>query len=436
MPFTPEQIIEASRLIEERVGLAIYTQMRGTLEDILIAQASENPRDYLNALRDSAETSPIWQALLDALTIGETYFLRDRTHFQVLRQQILPQLIADRRNSERLEINLWSAGCATGEEPYSLAITLHELLPDIDKWKINLIGTDINGKALQTAQRGVYRKWAFRHTDSDFQTRYFDPVPDGLQIKPHIRNKVIFRHANILEPTIYQFDVILCRNVMLYFGVKHSKQAEIMFFNTLSPGGWLLLGQAEAIHYTREFWTTHLYEGAPIYQKPIKPAVIHPVKQQEAKPTPHINDSDDENLLRQLIFQRPDHVQAYILLANSLANRQQFLEAHKQIDTALEIDPLAADGYYLRAVLHLEEGDTQAARKSLREALYCRRDHPLAAFLLGNIYAQEGEEIQAKRQWRNASQSIANLKPDVPVSEISNITVAQLNKLLSHHLQN
>lgn len=226
----------------------------------------------------------------------------------------------------------------------------------------------------------------------------------------------------------------------MYFSVKHSQQAEIMFFNTLLPNGWLLLGHAEAIHYTRELWTTHLYEGAPIYQKPLKPRtqpdIVYPMKQADVSPPMHIDDTDDENLLRQLIFERPDHVQAYILLAHLLANRQQILEAHKQIDAALEIDPLAADGYYLRAVLHLEEKDTQAARKSLREALYCRRDHPLAAFLLGNIYAQEGEVILAKRQWRNASQSIANLKPDAPVSEISNITVAQLNKLLSHHLQN
>ncbi|GAB4310920.1 MAG: protein-glutamate O-methyltransferase CheR [Phototrophicales bacterium] len=445
MQFTLEQI---SQLIEKRTGLAVQAQLGNVLDDILITQAGGNLKAYLSHLKDEPETSSIWQNLLDALTIGETYFLRDRAQFQLIKTQLLPQLILRRRQQNQLELHLWSAGCASGEEAYSLAITLHELLPDIDTWKITLIGTDINDKALQTAQRGVYRQWAFRHTDVNFQQRYFIPTPNGLQIKPHIQNMVSFQQANLLHPCPRKFDLILCRNVMLYFNPIYAQQAEMILHDALLPEGWLIISQAETLHYNRAYWQMTIIDNIPIFQKrsPSPYQLTASIPQPKPEPPPlaippaiqtlyHNDPLAAEHALHQWLMQYPHHAQAHILLANLLANRQKILEAHQHLDLALELNPLSADGYYIRAMLHLEEGNPAEAKKSLREALYCQRDHALAAFMLGSLYAKENKIDLAIRQWRKAQQLITHFKPDDRVSDISDLRVNQLRSLIASNLK-
>lgn len=450
----------ASTLIEERTGIAVYTQLRGTFAELLVELAEGDIARYLDRLEESAETAPIWQTLINALTIGETYFLRDRSHFHLLRTHIFPEIIRKRRDQGSRHINVWSVGCATGEEPYSLAITLYELLPDIEDWTIRLIGTDLNPHALHIARRGIYRKWAFRHTDLDFQGVYFDPTPRGLQIKSHIRQLVTFRHANLLDgPPLPQLDLILCRNVLLYFSTGRTLQAETMFYNALVPGGWLFLGQAEVLHHQREQWVTHIFPGSPVYQKPNAPLDIPPgefaykhhttMTAQIVGPNgkSELATYDDavlalqeeiydeaESILSGLLAHHPDHAAAHTLLAYILANRNHLPKAQAEIDAALELDPLLADAHYLQAVLFMEEGRAEKAYKALRAALYCQRNHPLASFMLGNLHAQAGELIKATRFWENTHTAIARLTPDSPISDISQITAGQLELLVKEQL--
>ena len=457
--------MRANKLIEERTGIATYTQLQGSLDDLLATLAPQgNILAYLDQLKDAPESAPIWQPLINELTVGETYFFRDRSHFHILRSYILPELIKKRRAEDMLHLSIWSVGCATGEEPYSLAITLHQLLPDIAKWSIRLIGTDINADALHTARRGVYRKWAFRHTDPEFQDNYFDQDPGGLQIKPHIRRIVSFRHDNLFNKiTQPQYDLILCRNVLLYFSNARKFQAESLFFDALTSGGWLLLGHAETLRYQPEQWVTHLFPGTPAYQKPGQAHKVEPGKPVVKKHTrtfPKVRDEDAKNgahrrityedavsaiqqeayekaeeLLSDLLAAQPDHASAHTLLAHIYANRNHITRAHSQIETALEIDPLLANAHYLQGLLFLEEDRTQDAFQALNAALYCQRNHPLASFMLGNLYAQAGELVKANRYWENTHAAIDSLTPDSPVCDISHITAGQLEALVSEQLE-
>src|SRR5690606_26943710 len=165
-------IDEFSALIEQRTGLSAATRFRADLQDILSELAGDDMPGFYRTLRQSQPTAPAWQAVVRALTIGETYFFRDMDTFRLLREKVLPPIIQPRRAAKQLELTIWCAGCATGEEPYSVAITLLETLPDLYRWKINLIGTDINAAALEQARAGVYRDWAFRHCPADFRPRY------------------------------------------------------------------------------------------------------------------------------------------------------------------------------------------------------------------------------------------------------------------------
>ena len=451
-------ILQASAMIEQRLGIAVHTQFRGALDEILLSLSGGDVANYIQRLENCRETDETWQNLVDALTIGETYFLRDKTHFDLLRNQVLPEIIERHRKAGQLNINIWSVGCSTGEEPYSMGITLYELLPDIDRWTIHLLGTDVNGRALHAARRGVYRKWAFRHTDFDFQSRYFDPAPEGLQIKPIIRQRVTFQHANLFTPSVRPlFDLILCRHVLLYFNDEHTRRAELLLYSALAPGGWLLLGQSETVHGSAHLWTMNRYPIAPIYQKPATSVGQRPAsynRQLNAKKTTselnalmlvtyqeavaaiqHEEHEAAEALAQDLLSFDPKYPLAHVLLAGIEANRQNALAAHNRLDTALELNPLLADGYYLRALLFMEENDTNSARKALNAALYCRRYHPLALFMLGNVHAQTGELKRAMRYWETTRRAIAHLSPEDPVSDISPITAGQLTSMAGQHLE-
>jgi chemotaxis protein methyltransferase CheR len=453
----PALIRQASAMIEKRIGIAVHTQFRGALDEILLSLSGGDVAAFIEALDTSREAGPDWEALVDALTIGETYFLRDKNHFRLMRKNIFPAIINKHRNQGDLTINVWSLGCATGEEPYSLAITLSELLPDINNWTIRLLGTDINGKSLHTARRGVYRKWAFRHTDLDFQRTYFDPVPKGLQIRPFVREMVSFQHANLFTPTpSLQFDLVLCRHVLLYFSEEHTQKAEAMIHNTLAPAGWLILGQSETLRSNPDLWTMDQFPGLPVYQKPqlidksiyttaTKPLaekkttdelrVIALTAYQKAVIALQQEDYDvAENLLNTLLEVDPEHTLGHVLLASIEANHQRVMDAHTRLDTALELNPLLADGYYLRALLFMEEDETDAARQALNGALYCDRYHPLALFMLGNVLAQMGQIRRATRYWETAHRAIAHIPSDDPVSDISNMSAGQLDAMVQKHL--
>ena len=453
-------IREAAALIEERIGIAVHTQLRGSLDDVLHTLSNGNMREYINKLKTSRETSPTWKELVETLTIGETYFLRDENHFRILREHLLPNLIKKRREENRKTINIWSMGCASGEEPYSLAITLMELIPDSNSWSIQIIGTDINSKSLHAARVGFYRKWAFRHTTIDFQRRYFEPATNGLQIKNTIKNMVTFQHANLFRVSAMPpFDLILCRNVLIYFSETHTQQAETRFYDCLAPNGWLILGQSESLHHKPQRWITNQFPGFPIYQKPPKRVpdtgtlrrrlyttleqkrstaelrAIILATYEDAVNSVHNEDYEGaEKIITHLLNTQPEHAAAHVLYASVLANNNRTKEAHKQLDIAIELDPLIADAYYLRALLYLEEDENTLASESLSAALYCQRRHPLASYILGNLHAGNGDLKRATRHWENALKSVNSLREDSPISDINNMTAGQLEALITEQL--
>ena len=172
-------------------------------------------------LEQSRTDSPLWDRVISGLTVGETYFMRDSAQFAALRQDILPELIRRRQKERRLRI--WSAGCASGEEPYSLAMVLSELIPDWERWSVLILGTDINKQSLARARQGLYKKWSFRQCDPGVSGRYFTPQEQRFQIKPDIARRVSFAYLNLAEDTYPSLitntcamDLILCRNVAIY----------------------------------------------------------------------------------------------------------------------------------------------------------------------------------------------------------------------------
>ena len=174
---TPAELREMQNFIAAKSGLNFQ---RYKTEDLLAAlneRLSELPhfegfQGYFENLRRAAEDGRELRTLLSRLTVGETYFLRNRPQFSVLRDYLVPDLVK-RKRELGMTLGIWSAGCSTGEEPYSLAILLREILPDFPEWKITILATDINEDAIAAAREGLYRKWAFREVEEEYRQRFF-----------------------------------------------------------------------------------------------------------------------------------------------------------------------------------------------------------------------------------------------------------------------
>ncbi|SDA23729.1 chemotaxis protein methyltransferase CheR [Methylobacterium sp. UNC378MF] len=213
---------------------------------------------YATLLSSGAEGEAEWARLEAEITVGETFFFRYAEQFKALREAILPALIAARA-AERV-LRIWSAGCSTGAEPYSLAILVRELLGDaLPDWRVTILGTDISVEALATARAAEYGRWALRTMPPEERLRYFTRLPatpgirreGGYALRPEFRGPVRFERGNLLtlaEPGTPQgepFDLILCRNVLIYFDARTVAAVVRGLGRRLRPDGWLLLGHAE-----------------------------------------------------------------------------------------------------------------------------------------------------------------------------------------------
>ncbi|MDP4025058.1 CheR family methyltransferase [Methylobacterium sp. NEAU 140] len=212
---------------------------------------------YAARLADPAAGAAEWERLEAEITIGETFFFRYAEQFQALRATILPGLIAARADERALRV--WSAGCSTGAEPYSLAILAHEALgAALPDWRVAILGTDISAEALAVARAAEYGRWALRTMPPEERLRYFTRLPPrpgalregGYALRPEYRGLVRFERGNLLtlaepaaEPALH--DLILCRNVLIYFDAETVAAVVRGLARRLRPGGWLLLGHAE-----------------------------------------------------------------------------------------------------------------------------------------------------------------------------------------------
>lgn len=284
-PFTPTvkavppEVItllhELVPLVYDRYGLRLRSSdledLTRFLEDRWRAGSNQSWAAYRNLLLDTGPYSQqAWQPLINTITNTESYFFRDRGQFALLQRQIFPELIANHQNNRKLRI--WSAACAGGEEPYSLAIALQSLLPPEQSWQVEILATDINQEALSRAKSGRFRSWSFRAIDPLTWQKYFIPIADGWQIVPEIQQLVTFQAFNLVSdqlPTIEQgsFDLVVCRNVFIYFSAESIALAVKTFSQALTTGGYLLTGHAELCHQPLQNFSTQIHPESVIYRR-------------------------------------------------------------------------------------------------------------------------------------------------------------------------
>lgn len=234
----------------------------------------QGPRQYWDHLTAHPSRDGELRQLLNELTIGETCLFRSQAQLDALRKVILPELTADKTRQITKRLRIWSAGCSTGEEPYTLAMTLMEekggLLKD---WQFEIVATDLNDRSIEKAKAGIYGEYALRNTSDYFKRKYFVPADDTkIQVRPELKKLIAFNRLNLLDDSKMLFmkgmDIIFCCNVLIYFDGASKSQAIAHYFNDLTFGGYLFLGASESLLKLNEQFHLVHFPGAIAYWKP------------------------------------------------------------------------------------------------------------------------------------------------------------------------
>ena len=261
-------------MVSERLGLALghdaRTSLERRLQDRLIHLGHTSFAEYAQFLRFSGSAVEEWEELQDLLTVHETYFWRDEAQLRSVRDEVLPLLAEQGKARRRLAI--WSAGCATGEEVYTLAILVHEsgLFRD---WFVRIYGSDVSRRCVTVARRGVYAPSSFRAIPSEIRKQYFHDRPDGTHVAERIRGYCSFGQVNLAHDEkvrlVGRQDAIMCRNVMIYFDAATRRGVTEGFLDRLNPGGILMLGHSESLAHVSNAFELLPLKGDLVYRKPL-----------------------------------------------------------------------------------------------------------------------------------------------------------------------
>ena len=420
------------------------------------------------------------------LTVGETYFFRDTLNFDFLKEKVLPALIQSRGETRRIRI--WSAGCSSGEEPYSVAILLDQVLQKADDWTISILATDINPTMLGRAQDGIYGAWAFRDVpDKICEDNFSKTGKNTWKIHERAKRRVTFQFHNLMEdpfPSIVNetnaMDLILCRNVLMYLTPESSRKIVTQFVNALTEGGWLIVGQVEIsqvadprliplrFHEQTFFRKCEKSSGSPVpvVQEPMQdpgiptylpvfsPVPAYPVpgyvlsvpskkavRTLPVVPAAYMDPGQliDEGryaeavtLLEDVIKADPSQNHIIVLLVRAYASLGNFDLALKWCEQGIASDHLNPLLHYLHAIILEERGDVPAGFEALRRTLYLDPDFILAHIALGSSAQKRGKGPEAIRHFSNAQMLLMRLSDDDLVPESGGLTAERLREFLTH----
>ena len=268
-------------LVHERFGLYFEDAQKATLRSRLLGRLASLDlltfEDYYHYLRFGPRRREELQRMVCHLTNNETYFFREMPQLQVFAEPILRRLKEARSAAGERRLRILSAGCSTGEEPYTLAMIVWDSGHFFWNWDVRVTGVEVDTDALDKARRAVYHHNSFRALSPAVVERHFTPQPGGGSlVKEPVRRLVDLRHGNLVEPASFEglapLDVVFCRNVLIYFSDAMILRVVRTFHDLLAPGGYLFLGHAESLSRITDLFTPIRFQGAMVYQKPLRPA--------------------------------------------------------------------------------------------------------------------------------------------------------------------
>lgn len=269
---TSEDFLKFREFFYRRTGISFEISKRYFVDKRLVerieATGSETFRGYFTLLRFEASGEEL-QQLTNLMTVNETYFLREEYQFKCLVDSILPEIVRDKTTSN--PIRIWCIPSSSGEEPYSIAMCLQELWTGIREWDVEILSSDIDTRILRCARAGRYSSRSVQHVPVSWLEKYFRGVGDEYQICDDLRRAVEFTRVNLAEPAdtiaYRKFDVIFCRNLLIYFDDVSRTTAAETFYEALNPGGFICLGHSESMSRISSLFKVRKFPAAVVYQK-------------------------------------------------------------------------------------------------------------------------------------------------------------------------
>jgi chemotaxis protein methyltransferase CheR len=444
----PADVLAAlAALVETRSGLRFVGGRHGELATKVARAFVESECASWPEYQAQVTDGALFEQLVEALTIGETYFFRHRSYFDMLERDVLPEIVARRRDSKRIRI--WCAGCATGEEAYSLAIAVQRVLPDVHEWQVTLLATDLNRAFLARAQAGVYGEWSFRETDPEFKAANFLAEGRRYRVRPEIRQLVRFAHLNLAEDGYPSAgggtagdDLSLCRNVLLYFRQDLTQRVVRRFHASLAPGGWLVLGPSDPRPGLMADFVMHAGDGAIAYRRVdrnIHASLVQPdpvrVKMADAPVAAEeiVHTPPPVILSEGPVRDEADWHAAWIAArASADGGELDLAEAHCQ--QAIARGQMRPEPYYLFGALRQARGDDAGSLAAYRKALYVDPRFVPALFAQAAIHRRGGAPVQARQALVRAQRLLEGRLADELVLADDGLTVGRLRDAVLHAL--
>ncbi len=409
-------------VVDRRFGLRETdygaSRLEQALADVLPRTEFDNATELLQSLGDA--DNPRWLfELVEYLTVGETYFMRDPAQIAALRETILPDVVA-RRQAER-QVSVWSAGCSTGEEVYTLAILLASIELAAD-WDITLVGTDVNRASLRIAREASFPEWSFRATPAEIRERYFEPTETRWRLKEPVRRMARFAWMNLaadpLFPPSTDLDLVVCRNVTIYFDADAAQRLYGALIKSLAVGGWLMLGPSDPLPDDRS--RLERVEAA-------ETVLWRRVAASRRAETPRAARSR----------------RAQVVARSATVEPVGQVEPVEPIETVAAVaaiegvkTPVSDPRAEMQAgLLALESGSFDAAVEWLRRATFRDPNSALAQLALGRALLARGDRPRARATLQHALRILQGVEPDsvVPGTEGA-VTVEAAIAALERHL--
>jgi len=466
---TPDEFSLFRDWIHKTSGIFLEESKMDSLRISLVTRATRfgytDYRDYFRLLSSDEEE---FKELMNLVTINETSFFRFPAQFDAFRDRIIPEILDGRpKGNDRFRV--WSAGCSTGEEPYTIAMTLLESTLEPLGYNCEVTGTDVSTQALDRARKAVYPDRAFTNLAPGIMQRWFEPSGDGHRPVKRVRDLCGFHYHNLVrEPyplaLMSNWDVIFCRNVTIYFRIESTRRVVDTFFDALNPGGYLFIGHSETLTSVSDRFEPVEIGGVFLYRKPNTRRVFtfddivarrqgrsttparpgsaaekraadaarppRPVRLPRVttpappeKPAPGAENAEQLVALaharlesamaaealefaQRALALDPSSLDAQVVVAFAHADLGHLDQAKEQAVSALKMNPLAAPARYILGVIHQQQGDIDEALEEFKRTLYVDRDFVLAHFALANIYRQQGKTTDACREYENTLRAL------------------------------
>lgn len=427
-----------AEFLRRRAGLEFgphrHEDARNGLRRAMARAGAADEEGYLRLLQDDAA---VCDDLLAELTVGETYFFREPAQFDFIRREVLPERRRD--HGPAFSPRAWSAGCASGEEAYSLAI----LLDEEGYPRSRVIGTDLSRPSLARARNAVYGRWSLRASEPAFLERRFRRRGEQWRLESGLASRVEFEYLNLasdhypsLASGVWGLDLVLCRNVLIYFGRETVAAVARRLFQSLGEGGWLITGPSDPPLGELAPFETVVTPAGVFYRRPAKhgrfpgPAP-RPAPERVHEPSPLAPAPPPEAAPREPAgagaCPAADRIRA-------IAASRGSAEAERAAAEEASRDPLSTELAFLRAALLMDLQRDEEAAAALRRALYLDRSLLIAHFMLGCVLRRGGDLAGARKAYRNALELGALRPAGEPVPYSDGESVEQLLRAASAEL--